>query len=358
MEKARHGGNVSELSRKYGFKISDILDFSASLNDFITESDTIPEVKENLLGTYPGSDEPLRANLAKYNRVPPEYILPGPGLSYFIYRISEIFRNKKALLIRPAFSEYSRAFSTHDVVFSQYPVSHIANLLPEIREEKYSLVCINRPDTPIGDMLDRSSLLELSEACIAGKAFLFIDEAFIDFLPDGERRFSSELVSENKFVILGRSLTKIFSTPSLRAGYLINSGDILNRIRDLMEPWTLGIHIIEAFSNVDFRSVSKYSGLVGEERDFLIKSMHSLGFKVTGNPKANYVTFRTPSNLDVNELSDFLQKNGILIRTLEDFPEFGKDFIRISVKRREKNEVLLSAIKKYMINPGQNIREQ
>ena len=358
MENARHGGNAIDVARMHGLPISEVLDFSASLNDFIPESEMPHPHDGNLITAYPGSDESLRINLAKYSAVSPENILPGPGLSYFIYRIAELFSGRKSLLVRPAFSEYYRAFKVHGMEISSCPAASIMDMLPEIRQRKFSIVCINRPDTPTGNLLDRDDLMELSVACSEGKAYLFIDEAFIDFLPAEERDFSAELLRRNSHVVLGRSLTKIFSTPSLRIGYLIGSRDFLTRVENLMEPWTLGNHIIETFSRIDFHSLDKYSRIVNEERQFLIRSLNSMGFQVVGNPCANYATFRVPYGIKVPELDNFLQKRGIIVRTLEDFPDFGKEFIRISVKRREKTEILMSAFRDYMGRNRAGPREQ
>ncbi len=357
MNGARHGGNVVDTARKYGYRISDILDFSASLNDFITEFDRPLILDAGILGTYPGSDTGLRMNLEKYTGVSHTNILPGPGLSYFIYRLAEFFREKNALMVRPSFSEYSRAFASHGINVSTCLVAGIRERIPEIMDGVFSLVCINRPDTPTGNLLDQTSLIELADACRAGDAYLFIDEAFIDFLPVDERNFSAQLAGGNNFVILGRSLTKIFSTPSLRIGYLIGSAEILGSIADLMEPWTLGNHIIESFSSLDFSVVNKYSAMVKEEREFLTGEMSSLGFTLIGIPTANYATFRAPPRLSVQDMDQFLRQRGILIRTLKDFPEFGEDFIRIAVKRREKNEILISAIKDYMQSKTHSIGE-
>jgi threonine-phosphate decarboxylase len=344
----RHGGGIMDLAREKGMRIQDILDFSSSLNDFMDPPRLCDFIDPDSVGAYPGSDSDLREKIASYSGVSPDNIILGPGLSYFIFRMAELYRDSEVLLFRPAFSEYSRAFKAHGLRISHSTADEAWPLMDSVKKGKYSMVCLNRPDTPTGNMMPENLVCRMAEACDSSGTTMFIDEAFIDFLPGEAMKFSASIVKDHPSVVLGRSLTKIFSAPSLRAGYLISSGEVPGRIRQLMEPWTLGNHILEYFSHMDFDSLRSCSARVKIEREYLIGMMNSLGFSAVGEPAANYVTFRSRSGIDPASMFMFLRNRGILVRTLEDFPEFGPGSFRVAVKMRDKTDRLIADLKEYL----------
>lgn len=345
---SKHGGKVVEAGKKYKLKISEIVDFSSSMNDFASVPDpSIIFTRENI-GLYPGDDSELRHRIAVYSNVDKEDILLGPGLSYFIYRLADIYRGKRVGVIRPTFSEYEKAFRTYGSPVSLFGSDDVQRVKRSIKGKEIDLMCMTRPDTPTGNIIDEGSVLEIAECCLDENICLFIDEAFQDFLEPEQRDFSGKLLEKYPNVILGRSLSKVFSTPSLRAGYIISSHAILEEFKKRMEPWALGKPILDFFLGCRFEKIEEDSIQMRAERDYLTDRMEEIGFQLVGKPSANYVCFNCPGEVDTAKLCEYLARNGILIRTLDDYPEFGARYFRVSVKRREKNDLLISRLTQYL----------
>ena len=351
--KAMHGGNVLEVSRKYGLDPGDIIDFSSSMNDFAI----IPEPSEiftrESIGIYPGDDSLLKEKLAGYSNVEQSMVLPGPGLSYFIYKLADIYSGKRIGIMTPAFSEYSRAFEAYGSRIARFTNDKTDMMKKMAGRKELDLICITRPESPVGNIMEEHEVTGLLEICRENGLNLFIDEAFFDFLEPSKRKLSEYLVKSYSNVILGRSLTKIFSTPSIRAGYLISSSENLQRFSKRMEPWTLGKPVIDFFLKARFEDIPEWVEKMSLERRRLISGIRSLGFEILGNPSANYMTVKSPGGINLLDMDERLKRKGILIRLLEDFEGLGREYFRISVKRRDKNERLLSEIREYMAEAGQ-----
>ncbi len=82
-------------------------------------------------------------------------------------------------------------------------------------------------------------------------------------------------------------------------------------------------------------------------RKYLIKSLANKGFNIIGNPQANYITFKLPKNIDGYKLKAYLAGRNIMVRILDDYSEFGSNYIRVNVKRRIKNRILINALYYY-----------
>src|SRR4029077_8635649 len=68
------------------------------------------------------------------------------------------------------------------------------------------------------------------------RRFLVIDEAFIDFI-EGES--VKQLIGDNPYVIILRSLTKYYALPGLRLGYLLAHPRRVAQFAAYLEPWTV-----------------------------------------------------------------------------------------------------------------------
>ncbi len=346
---AIHGGKVWWLSRKYGIPVSSIMDFSANINDFLPEIDISRIAAADNIHNYPDTEqEEYIGRLSEYAGVSKESIFLGPGLTYFIYRVAEKYRGSKVLLLEPTFSEYRRAFFVNGCTIQAASSDKIEEQLDTISRGEFSIVMATRPDNPVGNAMDRNRLNALADACRKGSAILFVDEAFIDFMGHEEVLESGKMIYQYGNLILGRSLTKILSIPSLRLGYIISAPGFIQELKDHLEPWTVSQISLAFLSGVDFSVLDEVALAIEEERNYLIGQLDKLGLKVVGTPTANFATFKLPEGVKPNELELFCFSRKILIRKLGDHAEFGDNYVRIAVKRRELSQKLIEAISEFL----------
>ncbi|MEM3012432.1 MAG: aminotransferase class I/II-fold pyridoxal phosphate-dependent enzyme, partial [Candidatus Hadarchaeales archaeon] len=96
----------------------------------------------------------------------------------------------------------------------------------------------------------------------------------------------------------------------------------------------------------DLKHVKRVVGEVRRERERLRHELLSLGLKVLPS-EANFLMVGTsPWGKTAPELCRELYREGILIRDLSGFRGAGKEWVRITVGRKEENERLIEALGK------------
>ena len=342
---SEHGGNIWPLVYS-GMNPESIIDFSSNLNDFVNIHDADKLVGNEFLRMYP-EDQPdwLLEKLSRYSRTDKNEILVGSGLTHFIHLLCDLYDSSRMLLVSPSFMEYERTCRAKHTSYSTLPGRILADNPHILKRYNPGVVVITRPDNPTGSMIRFSSIMEILSSAEDIGSNVFIDEAFIDFTNDSEFLGTVQLVHEYGNLILGRSLTKILAMPSLRIGYLISGSDNLDPFRRLMEPWAIGQDHMEVLRNVDLEYVRQSAAKVKENREYLIHLTKEIGMTPVGDPQANYVTFGLRDDMDADQLLESLQSSGLLIRSLWNYPDFGKEYVRIAVKSMEKTDLLVNCIK-------------
>jgi len=344
--RSEHGGNIWPMIYS-GRNLNSVIDFSSNLNNFIDPGDIGRTGGTEYLRIYP-EDQPewLLEKLSRYSHARSEEILLGPGLTHFIHLIGDLYENSKLLIASPTFTEYERTCNINDIRCTVLP-DRILSTNPHILDRfSPSAVILTRPDNPTGSMITLPDLRGIIETAERIGSMVFVDEAFIDFTGDREFFTTVPLVNDFSNLVLGRSLTKILAMPSIRMGYLVSKRANLDAFERIMEPWAIGQDHLEIMRDTDLEGIRKSTDLVKESREYLIGSMKKIGMEKVGEPHANFVTFRIMEGIDPDKLLSSLESSGILVRSLWNYRDFGRQYIRISVKPKHLTDMLLEALRK------------
>ncbi|OIP62167.1 MAG: threonine-phosphate decarboxylase [Nitrospirae bacterium CG08_land_8_20_14_0_20_52_24] len=351
----KHGGNLREISRRYGVPEKEILDFSSNINPLGTPKTAIKAVLQEMdrLVQYPETDAmTLRETLSSRDRIPPENILAGNGSTEFIYLIPRVLRPKRALIPMPSYSDYESALSLAGSAVVHFPLrKEEAFALDTDRfiqqmQKDVDLVLICNPNNPTGGLVPCGEMKKILSASGDSKVTLVIDEAFMDFVLGESFRFR---VTEYENLLVLRSLTKFYGIPGLRSGALYGSEPLMERIRIHQEPWTVNrlsqAAAIAALSDEAYRQAAV--ALVREQRDYLIHELGGIpGVRVFPS-QANFLLIETSPPLPEPErLFESLLRSGILVRNCASFPGLGPVFFRVAVRMHEENLLLIQAMKK------------
>jgi threonine-phosphate decarboxylase len=320
--KVRHGGTIKRYLEKTGHTA---LDFSASLNPFTPEIDW--DFPPSILDHYPDDDYlRLKEVIGHLFHRDIEEIAVGNGSIELIRSFCQaMFHNGGAAKIdAPTFGEYLMSVELAG-----------GHLVKEGETPAAAFLC--NPNNPTGQLICKKGLLTLLKSYAEHGTCLFLDEAFIELSDPGESMVD---IKAPDLCVL-RSLTKCFSVPGLRFGYLFADPDLVCALEVLRPPWSVNAFAehfaLQAFSKYDKLEESRKK--IREERDFLVKSLQDLGFVVTP-PSANFILADTGK--DVVTLCNSLADHGILVRdcTSFDLPHS----IRISVRTHAENTCLVEAL--------------
>lgn len=344
----KHGGDIWSAARQMGVNPSQILDFSSNLNDDMV---TIPEGiigNRDLITPYPDPDTGrYKGNLSAYLGVPAENIVLGPGLTNLIYRFCHFLRGKRAVIVEPAFSEYERAATINDMEVTKIRFSQ--NLLKDLDDLEFDALFIASPSNPVGNLMDTEYLKDLESLAVRKGSIVFLDEAFAEFAWGYDWHINLKTAVSGRNLVVGRSLTKAVGLASLRLGYLIAPREIADVISMNMEPWAIPQDVLTFLQNFDFSQFEKLPAVTRERRDTFINDLKGKGFKLVGDPRANFILLELPENVEWQRLDSFLRSRLILVKFLQ-IDSGEKINMRVSVKRPEKNRILAGYLEEFMRN--------
>jgi threonine-phosphate decarboxylase len=351
-----HGGNIYEKCRESGFAPDRIIDFSASINPKGMPRAAAAAIREHiaLVPHYPEPySESLVSIIAGHYSIDPGSIICANGSTELIYLLPKALKPKKVLVTAPAFSEYERACnrdSGASVVrftlrreddFTVDPdafINAMAGTGPGKRG-KCDLAFLCNPHNPTGRLVKKRDILKIAEAARKLRSYFVVDEAFIDFCP-GESVIGS--VARNPYLIVLRSMTKFYALAGLRLGFGVFPAKAAEQLKHHKEPWSVNNLAIAAgkvlLSDAAYRDASL--ALIGREKRFLEKRLNDLGITYFASD-ANYylLHFKNAGTITSN-----LEKKGILVRDCSNFTGLGKGYVRIAVRSRKENELLMKEL--------------
>jgi threonine-phosphate decarboxylase len=363
-----HGGNIYLLAERLGIAESDIVDFSASINPLGVPKSVQAAMKENMqyLFNYPDPDtKRLRLKISEHTGVSPDSLICGNGSTELIYLIVRALRPARVLIPQPTFSEYERAVKSQgsgaggrrpeikyfymekennfdiniDGFISAMSGGKNPSRITHHTSRSFDVVFLCNPNNPTGTLIKREGMLRIAAAAKELKCALVVDEAFIDFCPGAS---IMDEVGNNPYLIVLRSLTKMYALSGLRVGYAALAPSFLNAVREAKEPWTVNslaqVAGIVALDDEAYRAET--FAVIEKEKKALEEGLKRLG--VTYFPSsANYYLLRSKR---AQELASFLKERAILVRDCSNFPGLDSSYIRVAVKSKHDNMRLLEEI--------------
>ncbi|MHB1336071.1 MAG: pyridoxal phosphate-dependent aminotransferase [Candidatus Humimicrobiaceae bacterium] len=355
---AKHGGNIWNNFENQLIADGNLTDFSTNTNPLGFPEEINKIIFDNIpyIKYYPDPDcIYLRHSISEHLNINYKNIITGNGSSELFYNAINAIKPSKILLLAPSFSEYEKASksSNASVSYIYYErkdnefyigIKKILKKLPGT-----DVLIIGNPNNPTGSIIEHEDLIFLVKKSQENNCFVFIDEAFIDFMEDRKNISLIKNIVENNNIIIFRSLTKIFSIPGLRLGYAVANRNLIEKIRAHQSDWPVNIIAqsvgAELVKNEDF--IKKTIKVVEEERHFLYSCISEIKSLKPYKSHANFLIIeilKTGLNSKILK-SKLFSKNNILIRDCSNFRNLGNAFFRIAVKTRSENEKLISALR-------------
>ncbi len=351
LPKTVHGGQA--------WKLEGIEDFSHNLNPFGPPEflGGIIETALKDIGHYPDdSCSELKDTVAKAFNVDPECITVGAGSSDIIRNVPNTFFSPgdNVVINRPSFAEYAqqcRIVGANIIWNELLPENdfriELDSLMYNVGNNTKALYICN-PNNPTGRVEPREKLASIIRECEDRGVLVFLDETLLELVPGYADITLSGMVDKFSNLIVATSLTKSFAIPGIRIGFGLSNPDIISEMEKVRMTWNVG-QVEQTVANVLIRDHLDYvdhaAAVMGEESDILNSSLNSVGFPA-GPVSDSFFYFNDLSPLDM-DCATFQKKmlsHGIMVRDCASFgPEF-KNYVRYSVKDRERNCRFLAAV--------------
>jgi threonine-phosphate decarboxylase len=353
----KHGGELETIAEKYGIDINNLVDFSVNVNPLGPPASLSDAIKKGFafLNRYPdSSSRRLRYKLTYHLNLSSENIIIGNGATELIYLISRCYKEEihtpSVVIVAPTFSDYQRSVSlvggqVRYHMLSSETCFHLDTdrLIADAIEADMIFIC--NPNNPTGQLLSKAQITALATAL--QKTLIVVDEAFLDFTDEPHHNSVCGSVINFPNLIVLRSMTKLFAIPGLRLGYLVANQNLVERLNQYKEPWT-----VNTFAQIagemfldENNYVRKTRELVKAEREFLFNQLKQLHWLIPFPSTVNFLLVQIRrQDLSAMRLKEKLIEKGILIRNCSNFVGLDESFFRIAVKKHNENLRLISEL--------------
>lgn len=342
-----HGGDLLTYENFYD---GELIDFSSNINPLGTPKGLKEDIINNLqtLTTYPDIQyRKLKRSISKYLNCEASNILVGNGAVEIINNF--VILAKKIIVCTPSFSEYEKRAIAHNKLVETIPYKKDFTIDMEAIEEiihEDDLIILGNPNNPTGLRIPKEQLLKIYRLVKKAKAFLLLDEAFFEFSP--EDYDSIELFKEYNFESVGiiRAATKFFALPGIRLGYGCTSKEKMEAIQKIELPWSINSLADAAgqFILNDKEYIRKSKEYIEAERRFLLSELSRIEGIKPYTTHTNYILIKLLS-WDEEYVFNSLLKKGIIIRKCSSFKDLDENHIRVAIKDRKNNLLLVQAFK-------------
>jgi histidinol-phosphate aminotransferase len=344
----QHGGLDYRALKEAGVSPDEVLDFSVCTNPFGPSPAVLEAVAKADVARYPDSAAwALRERLATHHGLHPEQVLVTSGASQAIWLValSLAERGRHSLILGPTFAEYAYAcqLAGGRVLFTIAPPA--AGFRPDcdravqlVRRFSPQLVWLCNPNNPTGLYCGPQEVAALLAACAEVGALLVIDEAYVNFTPQG---WDAVPLLESAHLVLIRSMTKDYALAGLRLGYILAPSTIIEALARVQPPWSIASTAqeagIAALESLDYyrRTWQELRALTQDLREGLL----ALGYNALPTD-ANFFLVEVGSASSIREE---LWQERILVRSCSSFGL--PTYVRLGTRLPAQNAKLLEALR-------------
>jgi len=343
----KHGGSARKIFTEDG---GELLDFSVNVSP-MSPPIGILSIEDFALQSYPSIDgRGIKEFYQQKFSLASSTILSLNGAIEGIYLIPRALALQRVMLLSPSFYEYERAAKIAGAEIVSVPFDAEKGFrLPGIEVLAHALrnadaLFAANPNNPTGTAVPPEIIMALASR-FPDKWFI-IDEAFIQFTPAFPDNSLMGKVMALKNVIVVHSLTKFYALPGLRLGAVIAHPEVISRLLDYKEPWT--VNAIAESVAVRLLECGAYEeslrAMIFSEKERMEASLSMLdGMNLAGGA-ANFFLAQWKRGCSLDDLLAYLRSNGIHVRDCRNFSGLEINYFRFSIRTPIENSCLLDSL--------------
>jgi len=293
---------------------------------------------------------PLFSNLAQFLNIPPQELMLANGSDMIFSLIIQAFvlsKQKKILSHELAFMGYEKQASGYGIETLKAQISPTdfsvdVSKLIELAHQDVAAIFIANPNNPTGKALAWSSIYQILDNIPSSTLFI-LDEAYYEYR-DTEKPNYASLIRRYPNLIVTRTFSKAYGLASLRLGYAFANPDIIEILKRIQLPFSIGIPSLNAgliaLNDQDF--IHQTQSHNHQEKTFLYQSLKVFPL-ICHTSEANFITIEQKE--DIMPLVQFLESKGVIIRPLHAFGRHS--MARISIGTHQENQFLLAVLEYY-----------
>ena len=325
---------------RYGEKVK--VNFSSNIYQKadLTELKQYLTTRLDAIGNYPEPEpKELEELIAEKLEIPASMVMVTNGANEAIYLIAQLYRGWASVIPQPTYTEYADACRMFDHIIS-YERTDELNILPEDR-----IYWICNPDNPTGNVMLKQLLAYVIKK--HPRYLHVIDQSYADYTLQPMLK-PKELLDCYNVMIL-HSLSKKYCIPGLRLGYMTASPIIIERLRDIRQPWTVNTLAIEAgkwLIKNDPKVIPDIKDYIAEAQR-LHDELQAIDGIMVMDTKTHYMLVNIDWATSLELKNWLIENHGILIRDASNFHGLDAHCFRVAAQSPEENNALINAIKEF-----------
>ena len=262
------------------------------------------------------------------------------GATEAIYLTAQLFSGWASVIPQPTFNEYADACRINNHIISYYDNDDM-EVLPDNR-----LYWLCNPNNPTGNVMLKALM---SHVIREQRNYTFIVDQSYEGYTMKSMLVPREMMDCHNLILL-HSMTKQYCIPGLRLGYITASPIIIDRLRQIRQPWTVNALAIEAGKYL----VEHDPEMIPDLRGYLAEAqrLHRRLSETEGLMVMDTATHFMLVNIDKGtspSLKHWLIDNyGILIRDASNFRGLDNHCFRVAAQSPGENDALAEAIAHYL----------
>ena len=289
----------------------------------------------------------LMGKIAEYEGVKQNNILMDAGSSPLLHAAAMYYGKNGAEIITgdPSYNDLPSTAAELGSKVIKVPLMADYKLDLDAMEAKVGpntgLVYICNPNNPTATIVDTAKLKGFCER-VSKKTMVFVDEAYIDYLPDPQASSMMNAVKAGQNVIVARTFSKLYGFAGLRCGYIVAQPEVVK----ILSSYATGMMSLSAttvaaaaaaYQEKEFLQDALKKTMASKE--FLYSVLKKEGYTYIPS-SANFVMF--PINMDGAKFSQEMNNRGVSIRN---WKFNNKDWCRVSIGRMDEMQAFADAFK-------------
>ncbi len=330
-----------------GFWNYDVLDFCFIRNMYFPNHSIISELRTflpDLIHNYGSRQSVLDRKMSWFLLCKEANVLALNGASQVYPLVRERFGNRRALIPRPTFGEYSRIFGDRDFYDDAVGIDCAA---VEAKAANAEVVVFVNPNNPTGSTIPTAWIHDF--AARSPDKTVIVDESFIEF---AEMPSVLSILEEKPLdnILIIKSLSKSLGVPGIRLGYAYScNSELMLFLRNMIPIWNMN-SFAENYLEVilKHRNALKASFVqTGKDRAaFFLRLGESELVEKVFPSSGDFLLLRlAPGAPTADTLTrELLSAYSIYVKDVTDKFQDGGQYLRLAVRLPEENERLLAAL--------------
>ena len=295
--------------------------------------------------------EPLRSLIAKNYDINPNEVIVTNGSDEVLSLICRCFLDKNETIAFPevTYTLYETLAIGVGAVCIKVPmIQNIDNPftidIEALEKTNAKIIFLPNPNALTGEYIEVNILKKIIQT---SKKLWIIDEAYIGFVENITNPSYLNHLSNEKNVIVTRTLSKSHGLAGMRIGYAISKNqDIMNALYAMKDSYnqdSIAIQLgVAALLDVEYYNQKKID--IINERNKLNQELKLLDFFSIPS-QANFILTKPKTNIKAEEIYLLLKNYKILVRFFKQ--SLISDYIRITIGTSEENRKLIEVLKQY-----------